>query len=381
MEFMKTNYSFKIVTSYPLNHEPVIKNRLVPYIEVLSKQGYDVTLISPDVKPFSLHNVTFKHIRSPDKKKKPKSLTSRLIFETIQSFRLLMLAKRYKTEYTLVTVPSMFLLFLGFLLPKKGLHFDVRDLTWEYLSSDSFVNRIIKTVFRKFAKMNLSRARSVNVTNSAEYSYLIECFGFSKPIKLVSNGVSKGQFSQLSTIESVSTGRLSVGYIGNVGLAQKLDTLVDLASSLSNIDVYIVGEGTDYPRIKAIVESLNLPNLFLTGRLQWQEVLCIYERLDVLYAQLSPEFASAVPSKLYEYLSTGKFVIYGGGEQAKNLLEEFNNNVVIPPCNADHLIREINHLLNNDARLKVSQANKVLIEKNYIRERGVEEFVKEIGSL
>lgn len=373
--------SIKIVTSYPLNDEPVIKNRLVPYIEVLSAKGYTVTLISPDDKPFQLDNVKFLHIRSPDRVKKPKKLVSRLIFETKQSFRLITLAKRYETESTLVTLPSMFLLFLGFLLPKKGLHFDVRDLTWEYLSSESIVNRFIKHVFRKLAKANLARSLSVNVTNSAEYNYLVKSFDLSKPVRLVSNGVSKKQFAQLSAINSVCKERLTIGYIGNVGLAQKLDTLVDLASTMPSIDVYIVGEGTDFTRIKARVDSLKLPNLFLTGRVQWQEVLRIYERLDVLYAQLSSEFSSAVPSKLYEYLSTGKFIIYGGGKQAEELLARFDNNIVIPPCNLEHLKKEVGQVLSKRTVFKVSESNKKLIEKNFIRESGVEEFVNAIGYL
>ena len=47
----------------------------------------------------------------------------------------------------------------------------------------------------------------------------------------------------------------------------------------------------------------------------------IYTDSDILYAQLKKEFEGAVPSKLYEYLSTGKFIIYGGLGEALNLLE------------------------------------------------------------
>ena len=37
-----------IVTSYPINSEPVIKNRLQSYIDVLTQNGFFVTLISGD---------------------------------------------------------------------------------------------------------------------------------------------------------------------------------------------------------------------------------------------------------------------------------------------------------------------------------------------
>ena len=50
----------------------------------------------------------------------------------------------------------------------------------------------------------------------------------------------------------------------------------------------------------------------LFGLLSWADLFEIYTVSDILYAfNLKKEFEGAVPSKLYEYLSTGKFIIYG----------------------------------------------------------------------
>ena len=58
-----------LVTSYPINAEPVIKNRLQPYIDVLVRNGFTVTLISGDCETpvFGFdHKITCLYVPKPD---------------------------------------------------------------------------------------------------------------------------------------------------------------------------------------------------------------------------------------------------------------------------------------------------------------------------
>ncbi len=370
----------QIVTSYSLDGEPVIKNRLIPYIKVLTDNGYFVSVVSPDNEEFKLDGISFRHILSPDKTTKPREFIKRFIFEAKQSYRLISLAKTDKEDVRLITIPSMFLLFFAFLFPKNKFHIDLRDITWEYLPEQGLINKLGKLLFRKLAQLNLARASSINVTNDSEFRYLKENLELTVFISKVPNGVGLEQFESLSKLNIEQHDRPVFAYIGNVGIAQELDILIKIAKRVPEVDFYIVGAGTDFYRVEEALKQEELVNLTMTGRLSWEEVLEIYERVNILYAQLSPDFSSAVPSKLYEYLSTGKYIIYGGGAQAESTLSDFEHNKVIPPCNEMALYNALNETLENEIYLKLCESNKQLIAKNFIREHAIENFVKVIGT-
>lgn len=372
---MESSTIVQLVTSYPLHNEPVIKNRLVPFIKVLHARGYKVQVISPDTSQFVVDGLEFEHVTSPDYKSKPRGFIKRMLYEVMQSYRLLKLAKTKKHDIMVITIPSMFLLFGTCLLPKNKFHIDLRDLTWEYLPDKGVVNKYGKFIFRCFAKLSLKRAKSINVTNDSELSYLRKSFGLKNSILKVPNGVSKAQFNKLSALLNNQNDKPVMAYIGNIGIAQELDILVRLAKRLPEMEIYIVGAGTDFDRVNSIAEQHGLENVHITGRLPWIQVLEIYEKVNILYAQLSSEFTSAVPSKLYEYLSTGKFIIYGGGHQAETTLSEFEHCMVIPSCDDDVLYKTVIGVIEHECYVSKSESNKKLIKSHFIRENAVENFV------
>jgi|APSaa5957512535_1039671.scaffolds.fasta_scaffold55689_2 glycosyltransferase involved in cell wall biosynthesis len=361
----------QFITSYPLHNEPVIRNRLAPFIKVANQYNYEVQVISSDDQPFEIEGDYFQHVTSADYVKKPRGFASRMWFEIKQARRLINCAKQYDADVRVITVPSMFLLFNVYLFRKRSFIIDLRDLTWEYIPETGFVSKLAKKIFRFLACKNIKKASFVNVTNDTEAEYLKNRFKVDKPILLVPNGVSQQQFTQLSQISEKQSGALSIAYIGNVGLAQNLRNLIDAAQHIPEVDFYIVGSGTDFKSVKDYAEQRNLSNLLITGRLPWSEVMKIYEKADVLYAQLSPDFSTAMPSKLYEYLSTGKYIIYGGQEQAAKILSNFDNNLVIEPCNSIMLEEAIKKVINDGLFTVSSNMNKKKIGKGFVREMSV----------
>ena len=106
-----------IVTSYPINSEPVIKNRLQPYIDVLVRNGFTIILISGDVEnpAFSFgHKISSFFIPKPDVQ--GKSFFARALAEFEHAGQLLQLANSKSTSCIILTIPSMFLLFRSSLL-------------------------------------------------------------------------------------------------------------------------------------------------------------------------------------------------------------------------------------------------------------------------
>lgn len=372
------NRSIAIVTSIPLN-EPVIRNRIFPFIEKLQENGFKVRLICLE-NNFLSENL-IKNIHTEKIKvnyKKTKNFVSRFFKESMIALKLLKQAKLSQDEIIFITIPSMFLSFFAPLYIKdRDILLDVRDLTWEYLSSNSKFQHYTKLFFRFLFKKSTPYFKVISVTNKTELKYISNIYPKDK-IVLVSNGVRLNQFQELIEVSPSTENKFTVTYIGNIGLAQNLETLIDAAKILPKIQFRIVGTGVEFNKIKSLIHQHSLKNIELTGPVSWNQVIHYYNTTHVLYAQLTPNFSGAMPSKLYEYLATGKYIIYGGQGQARQSLKDFENCQVIKPCNPKLLANAILEAKMSFKESYISSKNKEIIKNNYIRETQVDKFIKKI---
>lgn len=363
-----TRTQVTVVSSWPLS-EPVVRNRLTSYFNVLLDAGFIVCFVCPrNDDNESLLHTGIQLVEVELKADRPRRFVSRALREIRDALALFKRATEIQSDILLVTIPSMFLAFLApYRLRRRRVILDVRDLTWEYLSEESQLQNVSKKALRLIFKHTLNFFSAVTVTNPTELKYVQRSWqGKIAPV-LISNGITREQFDKLADLERSKSTSVSVGYIGNVGLAQNLDTLLEAASQLPDVAFTIVGAGTDFDRISESVAERKLRNVRLTGRVPWNEVREYYGQMDILYAQLAPEYSGAMPSKLYEYLATGKYVIYGGQGQAAETLAEFENYQLIPPCDVHALVAAIIAYEKSGNR-DLSQHNREKVRSDFIRE-------------
>jgi glycosyltransferase involved in cell wall biosynthesis len=372
-----------IVTSITLE-EPVVYNRVVPYIKHALGSGLAVRLISPAGGQFpDFLGGDFQHLELEVIDRRKASFLARAIHEWVLARRLLAQVPADKSVGVLITIPSMFLLFAS-RKPKMGYSFlDVRDLTWEYLSEKAIITRWAKRLFRYLSRRSVGKFDLVTVTNSTEERYVCDDLGVKESrVVRVPNGISQFQFDRLAHISPKveEKAAIRVAYIGNVGIAQNLQILLEAARSLPDMIFEIAGEGTDFARISKLCDDWELTNVRLLGRLSWDQIPDLYQRSDILYAQLSADFSGAMPSKLYEYLASGRFIIYGGLRQAVEALRDFDNSRVVPPDDAAALIEALTEVALSGEWHNLSLGNRQIIEKKFIREKCVEPFFSRLKS-
>ncbi|MFO7839749.1 MAG: glycosyltransferase [Desulfosalsimonadaceae bacterium] len=375
-----------VVTSYPIHSEPVVRNRLTSYFEELSSAGWQITLVTPEsgpegrteeALPSGLKSVKYIEPLQYDRSR----FWSRGLNEIRFARRLCRAAYQIKADAYLLTIPSVFLLL--FLKRRKSWIniVDVRDLVWEYLPDRPFWKKAIKKCLTAYALQSLRKSDILAISNPGEIEYLKKRvpgrYNF-----MVSNGIGKDQFGRLSrlTKQSRSNGVLRVTYIGNVGLAQNLKTLVYAVAGYSELEVNIIGHGTDYPNVESEINEIGATNVFLHGRVPWNEVISWYEHSDVLYAQLSKDYETAMPSKLYEYLSTGLPVVYGGLGTAAEILSDFENVELVRPDNPEEL-RSVLLKKAQEPELQRSEKNIAIIQDYFIREDQVKRLTNELNAI
>jgi len=366
--------TIQIITSYSIYNEPVIRNRLEPIIEALLSKKYKVKLISNDEKKLLYSNKNFSHILVPLNFKSRKNFILRSLFEIILSLKLIKNSQQADGDYIFITIPSVFLLFFLFKFKRKKLHLDIRDLVWEYL----FKNKVILRLIKFLIKINFKFLRSISYTNKLEYKNLLQYKFDKKKMFHISNGVSEKKFKNLEKVKISKSKNPTVSYIGNVGFAQNLKVLVSVAKLMPEIKFNIVGDGIELNSLIEIAKKNNIKNIKFTGRVKWIGVLDVYNKSDILFLQLDPRFKTAFPSKLYEYFSSGKFIIFSGNNNLiKNFLN-FENINFVEYKNIKSIIKIIKKHTQSKKFRYISKKNRKLINKYFIRENLITNFVNSI---
>jgi len=164
-------------------------------------------------------------------------------------------------------------------------------------------------------------------------------------------------------------------YGGNLGKPQGIDFLLDSISSLHAIpDVHltIIGDGTEYRRIKKFIEEKNIKNITLIKILPKQEYKAILACMDVGLVFLDRKFTIPnFPSRVLDYMDAGLPII--------SITDEFTdlgriiaeNNAGFS-CKSGDVISFLSHVLklrdDFSLRQRFKNGSKALLFKKYSSE-------------
>jgi len=111
-------------------------------------------------------------------------------------------------------------------------------------------------------------------------------------------------------------GKFNIVCLGNLGIAQGLDTVIEAAKRLRDLDgaqIVLAGAGAELERLRRRVLEESLTNVKFTGQvdrelarkyLAWADGLLVHLRND-------PLFAITIPSRTQNYLAAGRPILCG----------------------------------------------------------------------
>jgi glycosyltransferase involved in cell wall biosynthesis len=174
-------------------------------------------------------------------------------------------------------------------------------------------------------------------------------------IELVYNGIDPALFRPQPADPSLLAdhglaGRRVIAYIGTLGLAHGLLTIVEAADRLrdeSDLAFVLIGEGADRERIEREVRERGLTNVHLLGLRPRNEIPRWIASSAVLLVMLRdlPVFRTVIPSKLFEFWAQERPIVLAApeGECRSLLLEDASGYAVAPedPVALEEVIRRI----------------------------------------
>jgi glycosyltransferase involved in cell wall biosynthesis len=174
----------------------------------------------------------------------------------------------------------------------------------------------------------------------------------------VPNGISTALLDEIlqGTTGKAENPRPVVTYAGLIGYNQGLGVLLETARMLPDIHVVLAGDGPELPLLKKKARELGVDNVSFTGFVGREKLLELYRQSDVLiaHARNSPTInATMVPIKLFEYMATGRPIVYAGKGVAADLLHQIGCGVTVTPEDPEALSAAIAELLRNPEQMRV----------------------------
>ena len=366
-----------IVTSYPYPGNMATANRVNFFIDSLISIGIEeINIIC--LKP--IDKTKLKNIKNIKinlfyiSSKKTSNLLTKVLTEILISIKIQKTIIKLKSDIRIYTIPSIFLVFNIYMSRNKICLIDFRDITWNYLDLKKISNKIISFILSQLVSLSLKKANIISVTNEYEKKYIKKLTD--KKCIILKNGISNSKFFEISNLtrfKEISSTNRTISYIGNIGVAQNLKTLIEFSINEKNCNLRISGGGTEFKKISSL--SKGKKNIKIMGPIEWKDIIIEYSKADILYAQITSDFYSAIPTKPFEYIACKRPVILGLPDgPAKEIFSSFNNVYICKPDDIRSL--KIAYIKSLNFSKEKHFKNLERIKDNFIREDNITTFIK-----
>lgn len=276
--------------------------------------------------------------------------------------------------------------------------FEVRDLWPESLAAvgvgdeDSLLHRSLSAI----ANFLYRHADHIVVVTPAFKDFLIQNRHLpAEKISVVENGVETRLFSPSAAAETSALrqklsaeNKFVVCYVGTMGMAHGLETLLDAAAQLQTqnpaVLFLLIGEGAEKDRIKTLAQSRALANVHFLDQQPREKIPAFISASDACLVLLrkTEVFKTVIPTKMLEFMSCSRPVILGVDGQARKIVEEANAGIVIEPENSIALVGAIQRLAENrDLCQKLGAQGREYIVRHSSRSQTAEAYTHVLNAL
>jgi colanic acid biosynthesis glycosyl transferase WcaI len=274
--------------------------------------------------------------------------------------------------------------------------FEVRDLWPESLAAVGMgdPNSYLHRGLAKIAGFLYHRCDRVVVVTPAFKDHLIKHWQVPpEKISVVENGVETGLFSpgapdQELRRELGAEGKFVVCYIGTMGMAHGLETVVEAAARLRDpapqVLFLLVGEGGEKERIISLARSRGLTNVRFVDQQPRARIPAYIRTSDVCLVLLKRTelFKTVIPTKMLEFMACARPVILGVDGQARKIVDEAQAGLFIEPENPDAMAEAILHLAaDSELRESMGRNGARHIFVHFSRQQTAKDYVAVLGSV
>ncbi len=233
---------------------------------------------------------------------------------------------------------------------------EVRDLWPDSIKTVGAMNDGI--VLRYFSKEELwcyrSAKKIVVVTNSFKNEIVKKGISPDK-ISVVKNGANLKRFYPREKSQELMRslgleGKRVLGYIGTLGMAHKIDFLLDCVKDLKDYSLLIMGEGAEKEKIKQKIKDENITNVVLLDSVPKDKVADYVALQDAAIINLrrDPLFKTVIPSKIFETAAMQVPILLGVDGEAREIVELYRAGLFYEPEDKADFLDKLNTLFGSE---------------------------------
>jgi glycosyltransferase involved in cell wall biosynthesis len=274
--------------------------------------------------------------------------------------------------------------------------FEVRDLWPESLAAVGAGGQqsVLHRTLARVAAFLYRNSDHIVVVTRAFKSYLAEHWAVPlNKISVVENGVDTNLFSPQAAdarirSELKAEGRFVVSYIGTMGMAHGLETLLEAARLLQfrfpQALFLLLGEGAEKQRLVSLARSQELTNVRFVDQQSRERIpayICASNACLVMLKK-ADLFKTVLPTKLLEFMSCARPVILAVDGEARRIIEEAGAGIFVEPQNPTDLAAAIVRLAEEPELCNVLGSNgRGYVAGHFSRQQTAERYIDVLESL
>ena len=370
--------------------------RMKVFADTFAQLGHDVTVIASSTNKENgvMQSCRERIIFSPAIKMKKKTTVMRMLNNLSFAFTSVFTAlKAGKADVVITTSPPPLVSISGWLIAKmKGakLVYDVRDIWPDVaLEMNSFSeNSLFCKVFRWITNFMYRHSDLVTTVSPGKVEKIRGKLPetMREKVHLVGNGFDESILEQAVDLDVLSkyslNDKFTCVYIGNVGLAQGLDVLLDVASQTKHHDVQflIFGTGAERDILEQRVEKENIKNVKFCGVIPHEKVLTVLQAAQISFIPLkSSKMKDSIPTKVYEALGIGCPVLLVADGDACDIVEECGLGCCVSPDTPHILTHVFDEMVDHyDSFVQKKESAIHLIKHKYSRQAIAKAFEEDL---
>lgn len=264
--------------------------------------------------------------------------------------------RRFQPHFILTESPPLTLGLSGLILAYfcGGKHLlNVSDL-WPLSASKLGAIKEKSKVYRLLEKLEhfLYRKSFACIGQSNQIKNHLEISGAQKTV-LFRNGVDIKRFNVLDDFDQKPK-PIKVVYAGLLGVAQGiLSYCKELNFNPDHLVFHIYGDGAERENIEKYLSETKKPGIFLHNPISREAIPNMLVQYDFTFIPLVIPIYGAVPSKIYEAMAAGLPIIFAGGGEGAEIIQNFNLGWVCSPSDFKSIQLELDKI----SRLSIKEIN------------------------
>ena len=300
------------------------------------------------------------------------------------------ITKLKNIDVVITTSPPPLISIFGYLIAKikkAKLIYDVRDIWPDVaIEMESFDEKsLYYKVFKFIANFMYKHSDYITTVTPGKVKKIKKYADSNNKVLYIPNGFDDNLINfamEKFIIEKYELDKkFTIVYIGNVGLAQNLDALIELAKTSKkqeNMQFLIFGEGAYKNELQSKINELRLKNISLEGKIDYCKVYTILKYSKISFISLkNNKMTDSVPTKMFDALGIGCPILLLAKGDSCSVLDEAHLGEHAE--NIEELKTKFKYMIENYEKYTKYKENSMnYIMKKYSRREIAKNFEKEV---